>query len=84
MTVFSSATFITNFPALLELVLPAGTDIRGTFAVPINHRDVISVSRYGDAFPFQCYDAYDVAAGFTNEYRIGMIYYFGNWTPPVP
>jgi hypothetical protein len=83
-TVFSSATFITNFPALQELVIPAGTDLRGTFMTPTSHRDVVVISAYGAGYPFQVYDVYDVAKGFTNEYRIGMIYQFGAWTPPLP
>jgi hypothetical protein len=76
-----------NFAAyqtvLQELILPKGTDIRGEADAPTNAFDTVVITSYGYNCPFDVYDWYDVARGFTNEYRVGLLHRRVGWTPPT-
>jgi len=67
-----------------EILFDAGTDIRGQFNAPAISEDTITISALGFAWPFTVFDIYNIGKGFTNEYRVAIVYKQGLWPVPVP
>jgi len=74
-----------------ELIVPAGTDIRGYDENPAGSMDtavlvgpIPPLPAFAQPLPFQVSFVYDVAKGFTNEYRVGVINKVRPWPVPIP
>ena len=79
---FFNLTFLTKVTQ--ELLVPAGTDLRGPDTTPVNTPDSLTIDAYGGSYEFVVQSVYDVAKGFTNEYRVALIHLEPNWSPPLP
>jgi len=69
---------------LTEILLPAGTDVRGNFENPSNNSDWIVILSMGIANSFRVIDVYDIGKGFTNEYRVAVVGKQQPWAVPIP
>jgi hypothetical protein len=70
-----------NTAFLRFLYLPSGTDLRPT-QMP-NPGDVVEVPAGSGRF-YTCVALDDVAKGFPNEFRLGVLQPQGNWPFPIP
>lgn len=80
----SNIAAIVGVSVLTEILLPAGTDVRGIFEAPINTPDQFMLGPGTLNLPFQAVDVYDVGKGFTNEYRIALVRKLPPWPVPIP
>jgi len=83
----SAVTFnggVTATLVLTEILFPPLTDIRGPFDGPIASEDDLVLMVPGGTLPFRVFDVYDVAKGFTNEYRIALVRKIPQWPIPIP
>lgn len=85
LTALDSVFAVSGPPAIsTEILLPAGTDVRGSVDGALEQEDDIILSVFGVTRPFYVLDVYDVARGFANEYRIAVVRKLPYWAVPIP
>lgn len=75
-----------SYPAFIlsEILLPAGTDVRGNWDGVISQQDTLELIVAGGMLPFAVSDVLDVGKGFTNEYRVAHVVKVPPWPVPIP
>lgn len=74
-----------------EILLPKGTDVRGYDEGATGEYDTVVLigptppdPPFASPLPFIAPFVYDVAKGFTNEYRVAIVDKFRPWPIPIP
>jgi len=89
--------FMTGNSLFTEILLPIGTDVRGSWEDSSHQHDYITINTRvpppalpappaiaGPPLPFKVWDVYDIGRGFTNEYRIAVCIRELPWPNPIP
>jgi len=82
-----SGTFGASFPTwFTELLMPKGTDVRFNVTAlgVVDQQDTVVLKVTGGELYFETMYVYDVAKGFSNEYRIALVRTLWPWPIPIP
>lgn len=84
-----SGSVVTSF--ITEILFPKGTDVRGAQESALGRYDTVVLTGpkppelpFAAELPFIAGFVYDVAKGFSNEYRVAAVTKFGVWPAPIP